>query len=234
MATPVILNKASLDKHIIATLPPPPVAPATIQKLPPQYGCFTTVACHLDSSIWVLQNMPIHRWLLEGVFTTATLDVAGITVATAKARQFVAPGVGKDDQNKNAIVPVGKIKAGSKARQGRRVKFGITGVLATGLSALIATRKAPKPFGKTAYKGGTVVMPARITNPQIGAWFSSHLPVARLPDIKNGMVYTSVGTPIGVIDLSAPADFAKQFPDISSTRTGQTLQPQADTPVVEV
>lgn len=231
--TPVILSTASLTRHLTATLPPAPVPPK-LQKLPPQYGCFTTVACHVDSSIWVLQNTPIHRWLLEGVFTVATLDTAGITVATAKARQFVTPAVGIDNQNKNAIVPVTRIKIGSKARQGQRITFGLTGALATSLSALIASRKAPKPFGRNAYRGASVIMPSRLTKPQIGAWFSTHLAVTRLSDIRGGTVFTKLGTPIGVIDLSAPADFAKQFPDISGTRTGAALQPITAAPVVEV
>lgn len=230
--TPVCLATTSVTKLITDTLPPPPVG-AKPQKLPVQYGCFTTVPVHLDGQEWVVQNMPIHRWLLEGVFTVATLD-AVLNVSNTKALQFVAPaGVPIDNQNKTAIVPVGKVKRGSKARQGKRIKFGIKGQLATGLTALIGTRKAPKPFGKLAYTSASVIMPSRCTNPQIGAWFSTHLPVARLGDITGGKVYTVKGTPIGIIDLSVPADFVKQFPSISATVTGQKLQSLADAPVVD-
>jgi len=221
----VCLATASLTKLLTDTTPP-------TGKKPPRYGCFTTVAVHLDGSDWVVKNMPIHRWLLETVFTVAALDPT-LTVANTKAYQLKPKAVGtpRTTQSSEAIVPIRLPQTGSKARQGKRIVFGLSSTSATALAAAIAAGTAPKSFGKSVVEGASVIMPSQCTNPQIGAWFSSHMPVARLGDIVGAEAFRTNGTAIGITDLSAPADFAKQFANLGGF-TKARLQAKADAPVI--
>ena len=236
MAIPlqVCLSTVSVAKLVTNTAPLIAVAPA-VAKIPGQYTCFTTVAVHkTPGGDWVVQNMPIHRWLLDKVFDVSYLDAVGLTIANTKQLQrkpLVAP-TPRQTQNKTATIPVTLPKRGSKARQGKKIRFGLTGTAASSLSGAITARTAPKSFGKSVVKGASILMPSRCTNPQIGAWFATHMTPARLSDIRGAIALRSNGTAIGIKNVSLPADFALQFEAIPATYASK-LQDLADAPVVE-
>lgn len=237
MATPlpVCLNTVSVQKLVTDTLPIP-IPPSTIRAAG-QYTCFTTVAVHLDASEWVVQNMPIHRWLLDKVFTVSDLETLGLTIAATKQLQLIpkprpaGSPVLAANQSATATISVTSAKRGSKARQGKKIKFGLLDLLSSGLSSARTAGTAPKSFGKVVSKSASVIMPSRCTNPQIAAWFSSHLPLARLVDIKGSRVFRSNGTEIKLRALTAPADFAKQFAP-RSTVAKSRLQSLTEAPVI--
>lgn len=183
----VYLKIADVKKHIddnefVGGVPVPPVV-GVVKKHKP-YDCETTLCVGKAASKYSLVNFPIHWDYLKYVFETCTYDTFGLTDANCEAYGYKNSRAGatpRETRSSKSKALITRRSSGSQAKQGNRVFFKIPtaalGSVTTG-KTLVA---APSPTGGTKTRsGGSLVFPNLATIPQIGLWFATHTPTARI------------------------------------------------------
>lgn len=203
----VYLNAADVAKHIednewIGGAPVPP-AVGTLRKHRP-YDCLTTIWLGKATTKEVLVNFPIHFDYLKYVFDTCLYDTIGVTPATSQYFGYKTVSTPRVTRSSASTALINKRKSGSQAKQGDRVFFKIPAAALAQVTTGKSLVAAPSPTGGTkARRGGSLVFPRLATIPQIGLWFATHTPPARLADL--GRIVNLRGT---LVTPKLPADAA--------------------------
>ncbi len=197
-----------------------PIASPGVLKKHKLYDCESTICLGKAGTKFVVQNFPIHWDYLKYVFETSTYSSFTLDDTTCQYFGYKpAPKPGgavptpKTTRSSAAKAIVTRRKSGSKAKQGNRVFFQIPAAaraqVTTGKTLVSITT-----LGTKVRRGGSLVFPNLATIYQIGVWFATHVPLAKLDEI--GEVSNYRGSKILPLN---PADSGAFLEEVGSFST---------------
>jgi hypothetical protein len=168
-----------------------PAAPGgAFPKRPGLYAALSTICLGRVTAVgnYVLTNFKLNYDLLKYVFDDVQYNTVGILETNSQLYQFNKVPLPTPRQSRSTTSTVSQIKrkTGSRAFQGKRVKFVIPSTKAAQLDK--------SGFKKASNRlSASMLFPYAATNPQIAAWFSTH----QTPGGTNvGAIITEKGTAI--------------------------------------